>query len=130
MSEVSRSEASIEKAVVDYAKKRGCLVRKMNGMGARSWPDRMFIGPPDLPPRMPLLNELKRGGEVPTPAQATMLLDLSRRGVVAVTTDSVEAGKDVLDAWLDDSRGGMLRVQFYRVATHNTCMDVLEKARK
>ena len=129
MSPPARLEKSIEKAVVDYAKKRGCLVRKMNGMGARDWPDRMFIGPKDLPPRLPLFNELKKGGCVPTPGQATMLLNLLARGIPAVTTDNVDAGKDVIDAWLDDSHGGAVRLGFYKKTTYEICQDVLAKVR-
>lgn len=38
-------ESSVENSVVAYAKKKGVLVRKMNGLGFRGWPDRLFIFP-------------------------------------------------------------------------------------
>jgi len=38
-------EKDVENKVVRYAKEQGCLVRKMNGLGARNWPDRLFVSP-------------------------------------------------------------------------------------
>ena len=39
------TEKSVEGKVVKHAKKLGCLARKMNGLGNRGWPDRMFVFP-------------------------------------------------------------------------------------
>jgi hypothetical protein len=88
-----RLEKSIEKAVVDYAKKRGCLVRKMNGMGARSWPDRMFI----TPTGRVFFIEFKRPGGKLTEGQAAMLDDLRGRHVGASVEDDVVQGKQIVD---------------------------------
>lgn len=38
-------EKDIEKAIVKKAKAMGCLALKINGLGQRSWPDRLFIRP-------------------------------------------------------------------------------------
>lgn len=63
---MKRLEKSIEGAVVRYAKDKykGESV-KLNGIGKRSHPDRMFLGPY----RTVLFIEFKREGEEPTPLQ-------------------------------------------------------------
>lgn len=58
-------ERDIENKVVKHAKKRGLVVRKMNGLGNRSWPDRLFMGRD----ASILWIEFKREGEEATPDQ-------------------------------------------------------------
>jgi hypothetical protein len=84
--EYRRTEASVEESCRRYAHDRGWTSRKMNGMGFRSWPDRLF-----LPPRaargeqLPWTGarfwvEFKRPGKEPTPDQARMHRELRARG--------------------------------------------------
>jgi hypothetical protein len=58
-------ERHVETSAVRKAKQLGLGVRKLNGQGFRSWPDRIFFG---LGARV-LFVEYKRPGGVPTPAQ-------------------------------------------------------------
>ena len=87
-------EKSIEKSVVDYAKKKGCLVRKMNGLGARAWPDRMFITQQGVV----FFIEFKRPGNKLTPDQEIMLTALRERHIPAFMVDNVPQGKARVDA--------------------------------
>lgn len=71
-------EASLEDRCVRYVKQRGWLARKMNGLGFRAWPDRLFI-----PLSKRLLSfwvEFKREGEKPTPLQEKIHQMLRARG--------------------------------------------------
>jgi hypothetical protein len=38
-------EKDIENKVTKIAKREGWMTRKMNGLGNRSWPDRLYISP-------------------------------------------------------------------------------------
>lgn len=95
----SRREASVEERAVDYAKARGWLARKMNGLGYRSWPDRLFI--PRVRASHELLDtlwvEFKRRGEDPTPLQAAMHRDLRQRGQLVVVVDAFEDFQKIFD---------------------------------
>jgi hypothetical protein len=51
-------EKTIEARFVKEAKKLGCMVRKLNGMGARDWPDRLVL----IPGGAVVLIEFKRPG--------------------------------------------------------------------
>jgi hypothetical protein len=86
-------ERNVEHPITDYAKERGCLSRKMNGLGYAGWPDRMFIGPKG---EIGFL-ELKRPGQVPTALQAAMIIELRGRGVKADWTDNVVGGRQFID---------------------------------
>lgn len=88
-------ESTIENAVVDYAKAppRNCIVRKMNGLGFRSWPDRLFI----TPKGRHFYIEFKRDGEVPTAGQDDFIEGLVARGVDAVWCDNAADGKHYVD---------------------------------
>ncbi len=79
-------EASIEQKVVDWAKERGCRSRKMNGLGFRSWPDRLFV----IPGRGTAWVEFKRPGEQPTEQQYEMLGWLAKAGQLVIWTDSAD----------------------------------------
>lgn len=86
-------EKKIEAAVVAYAKKKGFLCRKMNGLGFRSWPDRLFISPHGEY----LWIEFKRPGESLTPLQAAFHMQLQERGIWVRVVHSVAGGKAILD---------------------------------
>ena len=101
-------EKSIERCVVDYAKKRlGLLVYKMNGFGARAWPDRMFLYKGHL-----LFIEFKRHGLKPTPLQAQLHMELRRAGFEVAVIDDAPVGKLLLVAWIEacnkaEEKGGL-----------------------
>lgn len=86
-------ERSIENSVVAYAKKRGAEVVKLNGMGKRSHPDRMFLGRYGTI----LFIEFKRAGEEPTPAQLHLHETWRALDHEVYVIDDVQAGKDLVD---------------------------------
>lgn len=98
-----RLEKSIEKSVIrrykkllitylgdPKAEKDGPL--KLNGMGRRAWPDRLFPGPYG---RFVMI-EFKRLGEEPTPAQAFVHKKLARLGHKVEVVDNVEYGYELM----------------------------------
>ena len=86
-------EATIEAAVVKYAKSKGMLVRKMNGLGNRGWPDRMFITKNgDI-----FWIEFKRKGGKLSPGQETTLQLLGEYRQTIYIVDAVDCGKQVVD---------------------------------
>lgn len=80
-------EKTIERAVKNYAEKRGCLTYKMNGPGHRGWPDRMFL----YDGRM-LFIEFKRAGKKPTPLQAHIHDKLCKLGFRVLVVDNKQRG--------------------------------------
>lgn len=91
-----RLESEIEKYVVDYACSRGIISRKMNGIGYRAWPDRLFIGP-HLPE---LWIEFKRKNEEPRPDQRHVIKQLTKMGRLVTVVDNPEDGCAVINAWM------------------------------
>lgn len=87
-------ERKIQEKVEQYARNAyDCLVRKMNGLGYRDWPDDMFITPDGVV----FFLEAKRKGKVPTDNQTRMLENLAERGVFAAWYDNVEEGCALVD---------------------------------
>jgi len=77
-------ESAIERRFVNEIVKLGCRTRKLNGFGARDWPDRLVLGPRgDF-----ALVELKRLGKQATDRQATLHAALARLGHDVRTFDS------------------------------------------
>lgn len=87
------------------------MSRKLNGLGARSWPDRMFVG-------LVMLGNLKRGrgtalgpviffiefkkpGAEPEPLQDHMLRTLRRLGFRAYVADNQEVGREIITAEME-----------------------------
>jgi hypothetical protein len=96
-------ERKMQAKVEEYARNaHDCLVRKMNGLGYRDWPDDMFITPKG---RVFFL-EAKRKGKEPTFLQWAMLNDLATRGVFAAWYDNVEEGISMVDLGVDGGRDG------------------------
>lgn len=90
-------EKDIEKAIVKKAKAMGCLALKINGLGQRSWPDRLFIRPDGHV----IWIEVKRPGGVLSEGQKAMIDDLREHKQSVFVCYSVE---DAL-ALLQQSRG-------------------------
>jgi hypothetical protein len=86
-------ESDIEQAVCNWADRHCILHRKMNGVGSRHWPDRMFM----LPGGRPLFIEFKREGEQPRKAQWYVIRMLQGKGYDVFWT----AYKHVAIRWLE-----------------------------
>ena len=69
-------EKEIEKKICDYAKSKGCYVRKFVSPNNRSVPDRLIIAPGGAVGFL----EIKREGCKPTPAQLAELELLRKQG--------------------------------------------------
>ena len=87
-------ERDIEKKVCDYAKDRGYLAYKFTSPSRAAVPDRLFIGPTG---HMWFV-EFKQGGKKPTPAQEREHHRLRQHLVEVWVIDSVESGKEMVDA--------------------------------
>ncbi len=92
-------EKEIEKKICDYAKSKGCYVRKFVSPNNRSVPDRLIIAPGGAV----LFLEIKREGCEPTRAQYAEIAVLDNVGATANWCDSVADGKLFVDALV--SRG-------------------------
>lgn len=86
-------EHSIENNVVNYAKRRGVPSVKLNGMGKRSLPDRMFLGAGGRV----LFIEFKREGEAPTPLQRHLHKEWAALGFTVHIVDNVKNGRELVD---------------------------------
>jgi hypothetical protein len=86
-------EKTIERNVVNYALKKGIESVKLNGMGKRSHPDRMFLGPRGRV----LFIEFKKPGEEPTPLQKHLHKKWKRLGHKVYVVDNVTIGRELID---------------------------------
>lgn len=89
-------EKGIEQRVVDYAKKKGCFVRKFTSPGHRSAPDRIFAYKGQV-----FWIELKKTGEKPTTLQLLEHREMRKHGLRVYVADSVTKGKAIIDAEID-----------------------------
>jgi hypothetical protein len=72
------------------------LVRKMNGMGARSWPDRLFVGPSRA-----WFIEYKKPGQDLSELQTLMVAALRRLGWAVFVVDNAEEGRRIITACIN-----------------------------
>lgn len=93
-----RKEGSIEESCRVLAQDRGWTSRKMNGLGFRDWPDRIFLPPVTSRRGRRFWAEFKRPGEEPTPAQAKMHRNLRARGEEVWVLDNKEDFEKVMRA--------------------------------
>ena len=95
-------EKVIEGAVIRYAKKKcpNVEIVKLNGMGKRSHPARMFL----FPTGVVLFIEFKREGEEPTPLQTHLHKKWRALGHVVYVIDTVNDGKRRIDYTMTQSR--------------------------
>jgi hypothetical protein len=91
-------EAKIEKAVCDYARVKGCYVRKFASPNHRGVPDRLFIGPKGNV----FFLEFKAPGKEPTALQHRELEEIRKRGVPASWVDSIDGGKQFIDEFTNE----------------------------
>ncbi len=89
MSKPPPLEKEIEKKICDFAKSKGCYVRKFSSPGNRSVPDRIIIAPGNAVGFL----EVKREGKAPTKGQAREMALLKQQGCDAEWCDNVADGK-------------------------------------
>jgi hypothetical protein len=93
---VKRLESSIEKSVVDYARKHGVESIKLTTQGPRGaagWPDRLFLGR-DMQVRW---IEFKAEGGQLTELQKRRHVQLAKYGWTTAVVRSVEEGRAIID---------------------------------
>ena len=95
---------------------------KLNTMGRRAWPDRMFIGPLGRV----LYVEFKKEGKEPTPLQRAVQLFLQKCGHAALRIDNVGDAECALAA-LFNLNDALWRAEVRRQAVNQ---DAKESARK
>lgn len=80
--------------------------KKMNGLGQKDWPDRMF----NIPGGRPFYIEFKSPGEEPTPKQAHTIAKLKRQGYDVEVHDSKETAIAAINLRMRDAtRTGLLQ---------------------
>lgn len=91
-------ESSVENPVVAYAKKKGVLVRKMNGLGFRGWPDRLFI----FSGGVVVWVEFKAPGKLKNLSsnQKEIIQTLKDLGQHVYVIDDKQTGKDIIDRYV------------------------------
>jgi hypothetical protein len=89
-------EAKIEKAVVAYAREKGCYVRKFKSPGQRAVPDRIFITPQGVV----FFIEFKAEGEEPTALQFRELNLIQEHTTSADWVDNIKQGKAMVDYFM------------------------------
>jgi hypothetical protein len=94
-------EKEIEKKICDYAKSKGCYVRKFVSPNNRSVPDRLIIAPGGVVGFL----EIKRGGCKPTKAQDAEIAALRKIGAFVSWCNSVESGKKFVDSLVIEGVG-------------------------
>lgn len=88
-----KEKRHVEDPVVVYARRKRCIVLKLNVMGQRGWPDRAFFAPNG---KLGLV-EFKRPGCEPTPLQKKRHADLKANGFNVEVIDRKEDGFKFID---------------------------------
>lgn len=99
-------ERDLERRCVRLAKRRyGLLTRKMNGLGFRSWCDRLLLPPKGARIGAPVLwIEFKREGEEPSAKQALHHRELTARGQEVRVVDSEEQFERLVKRFMEESK--------------------------
>ena len=85
-------ERTVEKAVCDYATKRGWLVLKFTPAGQRGWPDRILLHHGEA-----MFIEFKQLDKKPTKLQKQRMGALHAEGFTAVVIDNIKDGMKLVD---------------------------------
>jgi hypothetical protein len=86
-------EKTIQKSVIDYARKNDFISLKVNVGAQRGWPDYLLVDPEGWH----VWIEFKKPGKEPDPLQAYRALQLTERGVAVLVVDSKEKGISYVD---------------------------------
>lgn len=89
-------ESAIEQPVVRWARSIGILVTKLQGIGNRSFPDRIFW----IPGGRPLLIEFKAPGKKPTCLQKLTIERLRQAGYAVEVCDSQAQARQAIQSRL------------------------------
>ena len=84
-------EKAGEQKVVDYATAKGCLVLKLNVIGRRGWPDRLFLFKSKV-----FFIEFKREGEEVNKLQQEIHARIRQHGLQVFVVDSWTDGIDTI----------------------------------
>jgi len=87
-------EKDIEKAVVEYARKRGALVYKFTAPGVRNVPDRLF-----LCRGQGFFIEFKAPGKIASAGQLREASKIQQQGFDVYVVDNVERGRTIVDSY-------------------------------
>ena len=90
-------ERDIEKKACKGIRALGGITRKMNGLGFRSWPDRLIIGN-----GFAFWIEFKRPGEEPTPLQRKLHDQLGRMSQTVYVFDNAEQAVEIFREWKEE----------------------------
>jgi hypothetical protein len=85
-------ESAIEVKVTQYAEQKGCLALKLNILGRRGWPDRLYLYAGRV-----LFIEFKRPGEKPRKLQEYIHDRIRRQGFDVALVDNIREGQGVID---------------------------------
>ena len=88
-------EKKIEVIVKEYARSQGWLAYKFTSPGHIGVPDGLFISPGGFV----IMMEFKQTGKKPTAMQQREIDRINQHNVLAMVIDSVEAGKEMVDAY-------------------------------
>jgi len=88
-------EKKIEKIVKQYARDKGWLAYKFTSTAHIGVPDGIFISPKGRV----IFCEFKQTGKKPTAMQQREIDRINQHNVLALVIDSVEAGKEMVDAY-------------------------------
>lgn len=80
-------ERTTETKVSEYAEAKGCLALKLNVMGRRGWPDRLYIYKGQV-----LFIEFKRLGEQPRKLQEYIHANIRKHGFDVELVDNEQQG--------------------------------------
>lgn len=86
-------ESVIEKAVCDYARRRGCLVYKFTSPARSAVPDRIIVAPTGQTGFL----EFKAPGKKPTRCQSHEIERLKANNAKADWSDNIDGGKAFVD---------------------------------
>jgi len=85
-------EIDIENKFVRMAKEIGCKTRKLNGMGYKSWPDRLIL----CPGGAVVFIEFKKPGEGLRPAQGELHSEVHQIGHTWYTCDDADNAMEIV----------------------------------
>jgi len=93
-------ESKIEKAVCEYARKRGYYVRKFSSPAHRGVPDQIFLSPHGVV----FFIEFKAPRKQPTALQLREHRLIEANGGLVHVVDSVEVGEFLVEKYLEKSK--------------------------
>ena len=86
-------EKQIESKVCEYAQEKGFLTLKLNIIGQRGWPDRVFVDPLGWH----FYIEFKAPGKKLEKIQEHRFRQLAERNVLVVVIDGITSGRELID---------------------------------